>query len=116
MNNKCWGRELHTTFSYFGELISSCENGKVIIPKELDKKCVKLNTLLKGTEDVLNNYTVNENVKNRLVEGRRLIANQINNMSVAMDDIIRDFERDITNCIEVDRLLRKTFLKNNIKY
>ena len=116
LNNKCWGRELHTTFSYFGELISSCENGKVIIPKELDKKCVKLNTLLKGTEDVLNNYTVNENVKNRLVEGRRLIANQINNMSVAMDDIIRDFERDITNCIEVDRLLRKTFLKNNIKY
>lgn len=116
LNNKCWGRELHTTFSCFGELIGSCESGKIIIPKDLDRKCVKLNTLLKGTENLLNNYTVNENVKNRLVEGRKLIANQMNNMSIAMDDIIRDFEKDVTNCMEVDKLLRKTFVKNNIKY
>lgn len=116
LNNKCWGRELHTTFSCFGELIGSCENGNIIIPKDLDKKCVKLNTLLKGTESLLNNHTINENVKNRLVEGRKLIANQIDNMSIAMDDIIRDFEKDITNCTEVDKLLRKTFAKNNIKY
>ena len=116
LNNKCWGRELHTTFSCFGELIGSCENGKIIIPKELDRKCVKLNTLLKGTENLLNNYTINENVKSRLVEGRRLIANQMNNMSIAMDDIIRDFEKDVTNCMEVDKLLRKTFAKNNIRY
>lgn len=116
LNNKCWGRELHTTFSCFGELIGSCESGKIIIPKELDKKCVKLNTLLKGTENLLNNYTINENVKNRLIQGRRLIANQINNMSIAMEDIIRDFERDVSNCIEVDKLLRKTFSKNSIEY
>ena len=65
---------------------------------------------------LVNNYTLNENVKNRLVEGRKLIANQMNNMSIAMDDIIRDFEKDVTNCMEVDKLLRKTFVKNNIKY
>lgn len=116
LNNKCWGRELHTTFSNFGELIGSCENGKIIIPKELGKNCVKINTLLKGTESLLNNYTTNENIKSRLIEGRKLIANQMNNMSIAMDDIIRDFEKDVTNCMEVDKLLRKTFAKNNIKY
>ena len=29
MNNKCWGRELHSTFSDFGELMLSCESKKV---------------------------------------------------------------------------------------
>lgn len=116
LNNKCWGRELHSTFSVFGDLIGSCQNGKIIIPKELNNKCVKLNTLLKNTENILSNYTVNENLKSRLVEGRKLIANQVNNMALAMDDIVKDFEKDVSNCVEVDKLLRKTFSRNKINY
>ena len=116
LNNKCWGRELHKTFLSFGELIESYQEGKINIPNDLDSKCVKRNTLLKNTESLLNNYTVNENLKSRLVEGRKLIANQVNNMSIAMGDIIRDFEKDVTNCVEVDKLLRKTLMKNNIEY
>ena len=43
MNNKCWGRELHSTFSEFGELMLSCESKKTCLPKNLDLKCVKRN-------------------------------------------------------------------------
>ena len=63
MNNKCWGRELHSTFSEFGELMLSCESKKTCLPKNLDLKCVKRNTLLKSAEELFSTYTINEALK-----------------------------------------------------
>lgn len=116
MNKKCWERELHSTFSDFGQLMLSWEAKKPYIPQELSSKCVKKNTLLKTSEELFNTYTVNEALKTRLAEGRNLIANQINNMSLSIGDALRDFEKDVSSCLEIDKIIRKTLSKNRIKY
>ena len=116
MNSKCWGRELHSTFSEFGELMLSCENKNVYLPKKLDLKCVKRTTLLKSAEDLFSTYTVNEALKSRLIEGRKVIANQINNMSITVSGILSDFNSNVNSCLEIDKVLRKTLAKNKIRY
>lgn len=116
MNKKCWERELHSTFSDFGELMLSWEAKKPYMPQELSSKCVKKNTLLKTSEELFNTYTINEALKTRLAEGRKLIADQINNMSLSIGDALRDFEKDVSSCLEIDKVIRKTLSKNRIRY
>lgn len=116
MNNKCWGRELHSTFSEFGELMLSCESKKIYLPKDLNLKCVKRSTLLKSAEELFSTYTVNEALKSRLIEGRSVVANQINNMSTTVASILGDFNNNVNSCLEIDKLLRKTLVKNKIRY
>ncbi|GAA0085981.1 stage II sporulation protein E [Clostridium sp. CTA-7] len=116
LKQRCWDRNLHSTFEGFSELISSCENNDVYFPQDLEKKCVKKRSLIKNAQEIVNNYTVNEALKTRLSEGRNLIANHINNISSTMGDMIRDFEKDISVCSEIDKVLRKALNKNKIEY
>ncbi len=116
MNSKCWGRELHSTFSDFGELMLSCESKKIYLPKDLNLKCVKRSTLLKSAEELFSTYTINEALKSRLIEGRSVVANQINNMSTTVASILGDFNNNVDSCLQIDKLLRKTLVKNKIRY
>lgn len=114
--NKCWNRDLHSTFSQFTELIRSCEDGNCQMSSELDKKCFKRSKLMKSAGEVVQNHNINEAMRTRLMEGRKLIVEHLNNMSLTMGQMITDFDKDISICVEIDRLLRKAFNKENIKY
>ncbi len=116
LRQRCWDRNLHSTFEGFSELISSCENNDIRMPKSLEKKCVKTRSLMKNAQEIVNNYTVNEALKTRLSEGRNIIANHMNNISNTMDSMIRDFEKDSTVCNEIDKILKKAFNRNKIDY
>lgn len=116
LKGRCWEKDLHKTFSSFEDLISSCEKKEIKLPDELQKYCLKQNNLLRSSQELMNNYTVNQALKNRLGEGRKLIANHINNMSLTMGDIARDFNKDITVCTDIDKIIRKALSKNNLEY
>lgn len=116
LKQRCWDRNLHSTFEGFSELISSYEKNNINLPKSLDKKCVKTRSLMKNAQEIVNNYTVNEALRTRLTEGRSIIAKHINNISNTMENMIRDFEKDISICTEIDKILRKAFNKNKIDY
>ncbi|GAB6168578.1 stage II sporulation protein E [Clostridium carnis] len=116
LKNRCWDRNLHATFGAFSELISSCEDSNILFPDELEKRCVKKQSLIKNSQEIVNNYTVNEALKSRLAEGRNIIATHINNMALTMGEIVRDFNKDISICTDIDRILRKALNKNNINY
>lgn len=116
LRQRCWDRNLHSTFEGFSELISSCENKGIYIPKSLEKGCVKTRSLIKNAQEIVNNYTVNNALKTRLSEGRNIIASHINNISNTMENMIRDFENDISVCTEIDKILRKAFNRSKIDY
>ncbi|MGL5378813.1 stage II sporulation protein E [Clostridium sp.] len=116
MKGRCWDRNLHNTFNSFSDLISSGENNNIILPADLEKRCVKTSNLLRSAQELINNYAVNEALKTRLSEGRNLISNHINNMAVTMGEIVRDFNKDISVCTDIDKLLRKALNKSKIEY
>ncbi|MDF2503452.1 stage II sporulation protein E [Clostridium sp.] len=91
MKNICWKRELYYTYAAFEELISNYQDNRIVIPNEIDRKCIRRNALLKNTEEIVNNYIINEMWRIRLSQGREILANQINNMAGTVKEIQQEF-------------------------
>lgn len=116
LRQRCWDREIHSTFESFTELIKSCEENEISMPKNLERKCVKKRGLSKNAQEIVNIYILNKALKNTLTEGRSLISNHISNISSTMTDMVRDFEKDILVCSEIDKVLKKALGRNRIDY
>lgn len=95
LNSICWKRELHFTYNAMSELIQSYQEGNIILPEEIKRKCIKKNVIFKATEEVMKNHAINEMWKKRLSEGRELLANQIKNIAISMEELICDFNSEI---------------------
>lgn len=116
MNSICWRRELHYTYSAFTELIQNYQENKDKVPSELERKCIKRTSLVKNTEEIVNNYIISEMWRNRLTEGRQILAGQINNMAMSISEIMDEFNSNVKFNNEVERHLRKLFSKNSIAF
>ncbi len=116
MKYMCWKRELYSTYGSFSELIKSSEEGVLVFPEELEKKCVKKHALIKSTEEIVEKHILNEMWKKRLEEGRMLLANHIGNMADTVDEILTDLDRDMELWGEFERSLKRTLNRNNFKY
>lgn len=114
--NRCWEGDLHLTYSLFTDMISNIESGKDVLPKELDKRCKNKYRLLRDVKDILSIHQAKEMAKNRLSEGRVLIANHINSMSLKLGELIREFENDVDDCLNIDKILRKRGLRKGIRF
>ncbi len=67
MNHICWKREGYYTYNALGELIRNYQENKKELPYEIERKCVKRTQLINNTEDIANNYIINEMWKKDLV-------------------------------------------------
>lgn len=112
----CWERDFHQTFNSFQMLIKNYEDGKLSIPKDLERKCVKNFTLLRSTEGIVNNYNVNEVIKERLAEGKNILSDHISNISSTLDNLLNDFKREVTIDADLERLVKRVLNKNSIYY
>lgn len=95
MKNMCWKRELYYTYAAFEELITNYQDNRAIVPNEIDRKCIRRNALLKNTEEIVNNYVINEMWRIRLSEGREILSNQIKNMADTVLEIQKEFSSNI---------------------
>lgn len=112
----CWKREMHETYTAFAELIENCEEGKTRFPICLEKKCLKKATLIKVASELVSTHILQETVKQRLGEGRKLLSDHLNNMSVTVEEIIDDFNKEVALAIDIEKIIRRELIKNNIKF
>ena len=116
MRYMCWKRELHQTYNAFSELIRNYENNSGTFPHELERKCVKKYALMKNLEDIMNIHMINETLRNRLGEGRKILSNHINNMSVTIGEIVDEFGNELHLCTDIERNIKKSLLKYGINF
>ena len=116
MRYMCWKRALHQTYNAFSDLIRNYENNSGSFPHELEKKCIKKYALVKNLEDIMNIYMVNETLKSRLGEGRKILSNHINNMSVTISEIVDEFGNELHLCTDVEKSIKKSLLKYGINF
>ena len=116
MRYMCWKRELHQTYNAFSDLIRNYENNSGAFPHELEKKCIKKYALVKNLEDIMNIYMVNETLKSRLGEGRKILSNHINNMSVTISEIVDEFGNELHLCTDVEKSIKKSLLRYGINF
>lgn len=116
MRYMCWKRELHQTYNAFSELIRNYENNSGTFPHELERKCIKKYALMKNLEDIMNIYMINETLRKRLGEGRKILSNHINNMSVTISEIVDEFGSELHLCTDIERNVKKSLLKYGVKF
>ena len=116
MQSMCWKREVFYTYNAFGELIQNYQENKKEMPLELERKCTKRSVLIKSTEEIVNNYIINEMWRSRLSECRELLSQQINNMGNSIAEIVEEFNMDINFNAGVENDIRRMLNKNNIQY
>ena len=112
----CWERDFHQTFNSFQMLIKSYEEGCLAIPADLERKCVKNFTLLRSAEGVVNNYNVNEAMKERLAEGKNVLASHISNITTTLELLLNDFKKEVNIDAELERIVKRILNKNSIYY
>lgn len=116
MNSMCWKRELHYTYSAFSELIQNYQENKAKIPEEIERKCIKRTALQKNTEEIVNNHIIAEMWRNRLTEGRQILAGQISNMAISINEIVEEFNNSVIINIEADKNMRRILCKKKIEF
>lgn len=114
--NKCWGHEFNTTYKSFEKLIGSYENNTIIFPSQLEKICLYKFDLIKGTQKIVDNLNDKETLRGRLGEGRRMIANHLESISISIGQMLNDFNRKIELCQDLERVVRRGFNKKGIVY
>jgi stage II sporulation protein E len=112
----CWERDFHQTFNSFQMLIKSYEEGCLSIPDDLERKCVKNFTLLRSAEGVVNNYNVNEAIKERLADGKYVLAAHISNITTTLELLLNDFKKEVNIDSELERVIKRILNKNSIYY
>lgn len=115
MQSICWKREFHQTYVAFGELIQNYQDNNNKIPFQLESNCVRRTYLSNATEEIVNNYIISEMWRKRVSEGRQLLSQQLNNMSITVDDIVNDFNKEVNFNIELENNIRKALNKNSIE-
>lgn len=116
MNNICWKRENYYTYNALGELIQNYQGNKKEVPYEIERKCIKRGQLIKNTEELANNFIINEMWKKRLSEYRGVLASGVNNMAESIGEIREEFNSSIKFSNIMDKNIRRILNKNNIKY
>lgn len=114
--NKCWKSDIHSTYSLFTDSIRNFENGNEHLPLELDKRCKNKYRLIKDIKDIVTIQKTKEAAKNRLIEGRILISNHMNSMSFKLAEMMNEFERDMNDCINIDKILKKSCKRKSIRF
>lgn len=116
MKSICWKREIYYTYTAFGELIQNYHENKKIFPDELERKCINKSLLIKNTEDIIDTFINNEIWRNKLVEGRQLIANHLNNIGQTVKEMIEDFDANIAFKAQIEREVKRALERTGIQF
>lgn len=116
MRSICWKRESYYTYESFKELIQNYQENNKVIPDVLQRKCLKRTELMNYTEGIVNSFIISEMWKNRLNEGREIIASQINNIASSVEEVAFEIDSYIKFDSLMEEKIKRVFRKENISY
>ncbi|MFQ7000311.1 MAG: stage II sporulation protein E [Clostridium sp.] len=114
--NNCWNRDFNITYNAFQNIIKGSERGRLIFPAELEKTCLNKLDLIKNTDKVIKQYRNNQAIKERLEEGRDIVANHISGIAETLDEMLNGFTQEVSLCPELEKAIRKGLNKSAISY
>lgn len=110
----CWEKDFNITYTSFERLIKSCEDRRIVFPHQLEKVCINKFQLIKSADSLVTNMNNSEIMKERLEEGRLLVAEHIKNVSLSIKDMLSGFKKNVVLYGEMERILRKRLSKKSI--
>lgn len=115
MRKMCWEVRFNKTYTLIYEMIQNLEDGqlnKESIPEELKKACMNPEQIMKISNYYYKIFALNYDWSMKFEEGRKIIADQIRNVSKS----IKDLSEDIDNSAMLDLVKEKNILEELERY
>ncbi|MGL5649605.1 MAG: stage II sporulation protein E [Clostridium sp.] len=116
MANSCWGNQFNVTYSCFEKIIRGREDNFKLFPAELEKKCMRKYEILNEVDQLVLSMNAEAINREKIEEGRKLIANHMNIMVDNIGKMLGDFKKDIVVYGNLEQEIRKELNKNSIQY
>ncbi|MGL4849010.1 MAG: stage II sporulation protein E [Clostridium sp.] len=114
--NRCWGSQFNMTYNCFEKIIKGREDNFKLFPAELEKKCMRKYEILKEVDQLVLSMNAEAINREKIEEGRKLIANHMNIMVDNIGKMLFDFKKDIVVYGNLEKEIRKELNKNSIQY
>ncbi|WP_297638651.1 stage II sporulation protein E [uncultured Clostridium sp.] len=114
--SECWERHFSTTYGCFEKIIKGKEDNFPVFPAELEKKCMRKYNILDEVDKLVLNMNAEAMNKEKLQDGRKLLAVHMNTMAENIEKMLYDFKKDIIVWGDSEKALRKELNRNSIQY
>lgn len=98
---QCWSKNFTTTYEYMGDIIHEMDPSTGLIsPKltrEFDKYCTRSKKVIDVIQQELTYYQANQKLKKKVMESRRLVADQLLGVSEVMGNFAKEIQREREN-------------------
>ena len=115
-SKQCWESNLSLTYSAFEELFENCEKNREVFPNQLEKVCLEKDKIIRNSDSLMNKLKSEEMKKESLEEGRLLLSKHVKKIAFSIDNMLGDFKREVVLCGDLERIIRRGFNRNSIKY
>lgn len=118
MKRMCWETRFNHTYKLMYRLIENIEeygeSSSKIIPEEFKKECMKPEMIAKVANYYYKLFALDYDWNNKFAESRKLIANQIRNISKSIEDLSKDLETNISIDLEKEKAISDELERHNI--
>ncbi|WP_122640628.1 stage II sporulation protein E [Romboutsia sp. Marseille-P6047] len=118
MKRMCWETRFNHTYKLMYRLIENIEDyGEAtpqVIPDAFRKECMKPEVIAKVANYYYKLFALDYDWNAKFAESRKLIANQIRNISKSIENLSKDLETNISIDLEKEKGLCDEFERNNI--
>ncbi|MDR1774060.1 MAG: stage II sporulation protein E [Clostridioides sp.] len=119
MYRMCWNRKANYTYKLMCNLLDSIEeSGEMFyrsIPEEFSKECLKPEQVAKMASYYYRLFSLDYNWSRKFVESRKVISNQIINLSKSIEDISKDIEKNLLLDLEKEKELYDSLQREGIE-
>lgn len=98
---QCWSRNFTTTYEFMGEIIHDMDENTGAVSQKLtrdfEKYCTRSKKVIDVIQQELTYYQANQKLKKKVMESRRLVADQLLGVSEVMDNFAKEIQREREN-------------------
>lgn len=116
MKNQCWEKETYYTYAAFEELIDNILYNNEDMPEELNRKCINRTMIKKISSELKTSLMIRDIYQKKQIEGREILSNNISHMANSIEEIINEFQNDISFDVREERNIAYAFNKAGIEY
>ena len=119
MRRRCWEIKFNHTYTLMGDILGKLEElGEIKtsdISTEFNKECIDPEEVVKISNYYYKMFVIDYNWGVKFAESRKLIANQIKNVSLSIENLSKEFESNTVINLEKEKEIYDELQRYNIK-
>ncbi|MEG0180424.1 MAG: stage II sporulation protein E [Terrisporobacter sp.] len=124
MQRICWESKFNYTYNLIYQIIEKIEDGEISdrdIPEEFRKECMKPELIVRVANYYYKMYALDYEWNMKLCESRKIISNQIRDISKSIESVSKNLEKDIMLDLDkeksiMDELQRHSIIADKVSY